>query len=273
MKTWPKISVVTPSYNQAEFLERTILSVLSQNYPNLEHIIIDGGSTDGSVEIIERYEQHLAYWVSEPDGGQSNAINKGFARSMGEILAWLNSDDTYEPGALLAVGRRFSEEPSLDVLYGDAQFIDSEDDVIQPIKGVPFNARAFAYGGINIHQASTFWRRDLFFRVGTLNEDLYLAMDYDLWFRFVKNGASFAYLPAMLANFREHPGSKTVRASDSQETIAAKERALGVRDGTRPYRFWNLVYRARKAWFYLQRGDAAHVRLRLVEAISAMKKR
>src|SRR3990172_2381086 len=108
---YPKITVVTPSYNQVSFLERTILSVLNQNYPNLEYIIIDGGSTDGSVEIIKKYESKLAYWVSEPDRGQSHAINKGWMRSSGEIMAYLNSDDTYRDGALFCIAKYFTEHP------------------------------------------------------------------------------------------------------------------------------------------------------------------
>ena len=119
MKNFPKISIVTPSYNQAEFLERTILSVLNQDYPNLEYIIIDGGSTDGSVEIIKKYEKYLAYWVSEKDKGQSDAINKGFQKSTGDILAWLNSDDTYLSGTLFKVVKAFQENPNADLIFGN----------------------------------------------------------------------------------------------------------------------------------------------------------
>jgi glycosyltransferase involved in cell wall biosynthesis len=111
MTTYPKISIVTPSFNQGRFIEKTILSVIEQDYPNLEYIIIDGGSTDESVEVIKKYDQHLAYWVSEPDRGQSHAINKGFERATGEIFGWLNSDDWYHPGALKAVAEAFAANP------------------------------------------------------------------------------------------------------------------------------------------------------------------
>ncbi|HRY21099.1 MAG TPA: glycosyltransferase family 2 protein, partial [Flexilinea sp.] len=127
---FPFVSIVTPSFNQAEFLERTIQSVLSQDYPNLEYIIIDGGSTDGSVEIIRKYENRLAYWVSEKDKGQTNAINKGFNRAKGEIFAWLNSDDIYEPGAIQAAVEALMSDPSLGFVYGDCNFIDSHDRII-----------------------------------------------------------------------------------------------------------------------------------------------
>lgn len=269
----PRITVVTPSYNQAEFLGRTIQSVISQDYPNLEYMVIDGGSTDGSVDVIKRYEDRLDYWVSEPDRGQSHAINKGFKRSTGEILAWLNSDDTYEPGALMEVGRYFREHPEVEVVYGDANLIDVQDTVVERIIGQPFNARALIYGCINLHQASAFWRRELFYRAGRLDEELHLGMDYDLWFRFVRLGARFKYLPVMLANFRQHPGSKTVREDSALEARAAKEKHLGIRRDSFSYRFWHRFYRARKAWFYLIRGDFSHLMLRVKEAAGRVRKR
>lgn len=270
----PKITVVTLSYNQGEFLERTIRSVLSQGYPNLEYIVIDGGSTDASVEIIKRYEDRMAYWISEPDRGQSHAINKGFEKSTGEILAWLNSDDTYEPGALLAVGEYLGEHPGVDVVYGDANSIDTEDRVIRPIFGVPFVSRAFIYGGVNLHQASTFWRREMYSRVGALNEELHFGMDYELWYRFLKARARFAYLPMTLANFRRHGSSKTVTDGDlsARESIEAKERILGIREDSLSYRFWNKVYRARKVWFYLRRGELAYLKRRVGEVVSQRRK-
>lgn len=265
----PKITVVTPSFNQAEFLERTIQSVLSQNYPNLEYIVIDGGSTDGSVEIVKKYEDRIDYWISEPDRGQAHAINKGFEKSTGEILAWLNSDDTYEPGALLAVGSYFREHPNVDVVYGDASFVDAGDGFIRPIFGVPFSARAFVYGGINLHQASTFWRRELFSRTGVLNEGLHLGMDYELWFRFLKAGARFEYLPRVLANFRQHETSKTVQDTHSSalETRAAKEKIFGVRRLSAKYEIWRTIYRIRKAWFYMNRRKAGYLVSRAREVL------
>jgi glycosyltransferase involved in cell wall biosynthesis len=119
-----RVTVVTPSYNQAQFLEETIRSVLLQGYPNLEYIIIDGGSTDGSVEIIRKYEKHLSDWVSEPDRGQSHAINKGFARATGEYIAWLNSDDVYEPGIIANAVAWFAEHPECDMIYSDCALVD-----------------------------------------------------------------------------------------------------------------------------------------------------
>src|SRR5512134_129792 len=124
--TSPKISIVTPSFNQGKYLERTIRSVIEQDYPNLEYIIIDGGSTDESVEIIRKYEKHLAYWVSEPDRGQSHAINKGFDRATGEIFGWLNSDDWYVPGALKAVAEAFAANPEAGAVVGAGEMVDEE---------------------------------------------------------------------------------------------------------------------------------------------------
>ena len=199
---WPKISIVTPSFNQAVFLERTILSVLNQNYPNLEYIIIDGGSTDGSVQIIKKYEKYLAFWVSEPDRGQSHAINKGFAMSRGEILAWLNSDDTYLPNTFHIVADFFRRNTKVDMVYGRCNMIDENDVIFQEAKVVPFNFRDYLLGLFVIPQQSSFWRREIFFEVNGLNEENRACMDYELWVRFAERGANIKHVNCFLANFR-----------------------------------------------------------------------
>lgn len=264
-----RITVVTPSYNQAEFLERSILSVLSQGYLNLEYIVIDGGSTDGSVEIIKKYEDRLDYWISEPDRGQAHAINKGFKKSTGEILAWLNSDDTYESGALLAVGEYFKEHQTVDIVYGNSSYIDRKDQFLSSIVGTPFNGRALLYEGVTIEQAATFWRRYAFFQVGMLDEDLYFSMDYDLWLRFAKADMKFSYVPVKLANFRRHESSKTTVSSQisSRESSAVRKRLFGVTQNSVSYKFWKRVYRARKAWMFLRRGELKHLKTRVREML------
>jgi glycosyltransferase involved in cell wall biosynthesis len=156
--SYPKISIVTPSYNQAQFLERTILSVLNQNYPNLEYIIVDGGSTDGSVEIIKKYEKYLAYWISKKDNGQADAINKGFQKSSGEILAWLNADDLYLPGTLLKVKKIFQKYRENNFIYGHSLLIDKEDNIMRVCYTVPQTYHSYIYDkGGNVFQGTVFW--------------------------------------------------------------------------------------------------------------------
>ena len=136
---WPRISIVTPSYNQAEFLEKTILSILNQNYPNLEYIIIDGVSTDGSVEIIKKYERYLAYWISERDNGQADAINKGFKIATGDFIAWQNSDDVYLPGSFFKVIEKFEKYPNPDIVFGNVYLINESDEILKDMRFVRFN--------------------------------------------------------------------------------------------------------------------------------------
>src|SRR5919112_5052179 len=138
-RDWPKISVITPSFNQGRYIESTIKSVLDQGYPNLEYIIMDGGSRDGSKEIIQRYSDRLAHWNSEPDGGQTDALAKGFGRAAGEIMGWLCSDDLLEPHALREVAEKFVRNPDWQVVYGDSQWIDGKGCLIRPIKEIDFN--------------------------------------------------------------------------------------------------------------------------------------
>lgn len=221
----PKITVVTPSYNQARFLERTILSVLNQDYPNLEYIIIDGGSTDGSVEIIKKYESKLAYWVSEPDRGQSHAINKGWQRATGEIVAWLNSDDTYRDGALFSIAKYFTEHLEVDMTYGDVYVIDEMDKLLYPFICPQFNLKRYIKDcDYFIPQQAVFFRRQVFEKVGLLDENLHFKMDRDYFIRIGLNGC-VKRIPHYLAHFRTHPAAK----STPQNTKKAHSEFISIR--------------------------------------------
>ena len=210
----PLISIVTPSFNQAHFIEATIRSVLEQDYPAVEYIIMDGDSRDGSVDIIRNYADRLASWVSENDNGQTDALNKGFARAKGEILAWINSDDTYEPGALAAAAQYLIEHPQIGMVYADTNFIDQSGQKIGRFPAAQTDYRRLRQGYVHIPQQSSFFRADLWRQVGPLDQDFYFAMDYDLWVRLAKL-APLAYLPGQTwANFRLHTSGKTVLADD-----------------------------------------------------------
>ena len=208
----PLVSIITPSFNQVPFIAATIDSVLAQDYPNIEYIVMDGGSTDGSAEVIARYADKLAWWVSEKDKGQTDAINKGFARAKGEIFAWLNSDDTYEPGAIRAAVDFLMANPEVGMVYGDCNFIDEKG-----CKYAKFNAAQTDYeklrrGYVHIPQQASFWRADLWHKVAPLDDNFFFAMDYDLWTRFAKI-SKLRYLPGETwANFRLHREAKSIAA-------------------------------------------------------------
>ncbi len=210
----PLVSIITPSFNQARYLEATIQSVLEQDYPRIEYIIVDGGSTDGSVDVIKKYEGRLAWWVSEQDKGQTDAINKGFNRASGEILAWINSDDTYNPGAVRAAVNFLIQNPEVAMVYADCDFINEQGGVIGKFKSAQTDLRRLREGYVHIPQQTMFFRANYWKELGPLDPSFYFAMDYDLWTRIAAH-APIKYLAGQTwANFRIHTSGKTTSADD-----------------------------------------------------------
>lgn len=212
MTNKPLVSIVTPSYNQAQFLRTTIHSVLNQDYRYVEYIVMDGGSTDESIDIIRQAEDRLAYWVSEPDQGQADAINRGWQRSSGEILAWLNSDDTYEAGAVSAAVDVFQHRPDIDIVTGDCQVIDALGNVMHSLPSGDFDILTILSGN-SLPQQGVFCRRTAVEAAGWLDSGLNYVFDWALWLKLWLNGAKFHHLPSLLANFRVWGHAKT--ASDT----------------------------------------------------------
>jgi FkbM family methyltransferase len=205
----PRISIITPSFNQGPFLEQTMRSVLDQTYPDLEYIVVDGGSTDNSVDIIRRYSDRLAYWISEPDRGQTDALNKGFSRATGDIVAWINSDDFYYPGAFAAAVERFSADPELGLLYGRGNRVAESGEVICEFEATrPFNLEALVYGVDYILQPTTFMRRQALHEVGPFDPRLHYAFDWELWMRLGERFQA-GLLDRIIAAGREYPAAKT----------------------------------------------------------------
>jgi glycosyltransferase involved in cell wall biosynthesis len=211
----PKISVVTPSYNQGAYLEQTIRSVLEQGYPNLEYIIIDGGSSDDSVEIIKSFENRLAFWVSEPDRGQSHAIEKGFQKATGTFGCWINSDDLLAPDALKIVANVFLNKPDVRVINGVCRLIDQAGETMTD-DSIPNGLRRMCWSSAECFadwtrrwfaQQSTFWHMELWNQAGGLDEKLHYAMDLDLWHRFARI-SDFYIVDEELAAYRHHRDAK-----------------------------------------------------------------
>jgi glycosyltransferase involved in cell wall biosynthesis len=226
----PTISIVTPSFNQAQFLERTIRSVLDQSYPRIEYMVLDAGSRDGSADIIRRHASALAYWRSERDAGQSSAINEGWRRATGDILAWLNSDDYYLPGTLEFIAKCFRASPGVPMVYGRCDMVDSAGRPLATV-GKPFDPGRLLRGDQLMPQPSTFISRRAWEVVGPLDEGLHYAMDYDLFIRVAKIGEPL-FVERSLSAFTVHTEAKTTarRAIARQEALRVASRYANLRD-------------------------------------------
>ena len=207
------MSIVTPSLNQAPFLEAAMGSVLAQDYPEIEYLVVDGGSSDGSVDIIRKYSSRLAWWVSERDEGQTDAINKGFSRARGHIFGWLNSDDTYVRGAVARAVAAFNACPDCGLIYGDANYIDRTGRVIGKFPAAQTDYSRLRRGYVHIPQQASFFRADAWRAVAPLDPSFFFAMDYDLWLRIARR-AQVKYQPEVWANFRLHTAAKSIADDD-----------------------------------------------------------
>lgn len=264
---WPRLTVVTPSYNQAAFLERTILSVLNQNYPNLEFIVIDGGSTDGSLAIIRQYESYLNYWVSEPDRGQTDAINKGFRRATGDYVAYQNSDDVFAPHALEEVAEAWRKAPETDVFFGNMYIIDEQDRVLEEMRVPTFSAGCQVYEGMQVFNQSLFIRRTLLEETGWLDESLRFVMDYEVVTRLgLLPHVRFGRVANFWGGFRVQPDAKssqiaaTVGRTEHQQVSERYQPRFGSRLGGS---FWRRYSRIRKFVWFLARGQFQYIYHRL----------
>lgn len=227
---FPRVSIVTPSFNQGRYLEETIISVLEQGYQKLEYIIIDGGSSDNSVSIIKKYEKHLSYWVSESDRGQTQAINKGLKRTTGEIVNWLNSDDLLAPSALHVIAKAFGNNQESDFYYGDFSIIDSAGREMFARKSAPYCKYGLLFGRQLSCQPAVFFRRRLLEKIGYLDEKLSFCMDQEFWIRAAMDGYKFYQIKNNLAKTRFHSDTKT---SKHQEDLHKEHKGI-----VRKYKKW-----------------------------------
>lgn len=269
-KDWPKISIVMPAFNQAQFIERSILSILNQGYPNIELIIIDGGSSDGTVEIIKRYEDQIAYWVSEKDEGQSDALNKGFSRASGEIYGWLNSDDLYTPEAFESAVDAFRVNQKKMVVFGDWLSIDIYDNPVDLHHAFDFNLNHFKYEGFHLNAQSMFWRSDVHEGFNGFDVDLYNTMDYQMILEFGINigQEKFLRIPKVLGAFRRYDGQKT---GNFTPNVLREHQSMALRYGyMNKYGSFGVLkrlpYRFRRAYWYFKRGGLRELLSRLKAA-------
>ena len=269
----PKISVITPSLNQRQFVEETIRSVIFQRYPNLEYLVIDGCSTDGTVEIIRKYEPWIDFWCSEKDNGQVDAINRGLAMATGDVVAWLNSDDYYLENALHSVGKAFQKNPSVDFVYGDINIVDENGEFLRENNGMPFSAEKLLVHKF-ISQPACFWRKSVMGKIGYLDDSYINIFDVEYWIR-AGLSCRFMYLPEKLAEFRVHSDAKTHKdvLLTGKEGIALFERffdnpslPVNIRSVKKSVlQHWN----ERLGRYYFERKNPIGARHYLVKAIKA----
>lgn len=252
-----KFSIITPTFNSAAYLESTLKNIQAQTYPHFEHIVVDGASTDHTVDLLRQNPQ--VRWISEKDRGQSEAINKGFRLAAGDILAWQNADDLYFPNTFEIVANYFQQNPTVDVVYGYYQLIDSAGERISDVYPIAWNLWLFAHGRFVPMQPTTFWRRRVYETIGELNENLHYCMDVDFFARAAQQ-FTFARIPAMLGKFRIHPESKTYKSINQRQVYQEYKHVL-----SRHFHY-NMLDRWLFDLFYYRSRLARRVKLRPISA-------
>ena len=267
---YPKISIVMPSYNQAQFIEKSILSILNQNYPNTELIIIDGGSNDGTIDKIKKYEDKIKFWISEKDQGQSDALNKGFARCTGDIYGWLNSDDVYLPNTFKNIASIFAKNIDKKIVFGDWLNIGIKNDIIDYHHAFDFNLNHFKYEGFHINAQSMFWRKSVHKYFSGFQINLHYTMDYQMILEFGINEGekSFIRIPQPFGAFRRYKEQKSAKMTIG---ILKEHRLISTR-----YKFldkYRLIgkikrfyFRFRRAFWYFKRGNLVNLISRLKQS-------
>lgn len=274
MKDKPLVSIITPSFNQGKFIRETIESVLQQDYDNIEYIVNDGGSTDNTVSILEEYGDRIT-WVSERDGGQTDAINKGIRIAKGEIIAYLNSDDIYLPGTIPFIVEQFKKNQDVDFLYGDFHAIGIDGTILDQVKTIPFDADILLFDANYISQPASFYRKRLFDKIGLFDDTLNYLMDYEFFLRSAKNKNKMRLVKRYLSAIRYHGECKTLTGA----TPWAKERrslkAHYVRPslrGSASMKFLSVVFRIKRYMFLITRGRLDFMNLKLAYKINKISK-
>jgi len=241
INNYKKISVVVPSFNQSDFIERTILSIINQGYPNLELIIIDGKSSDSTIEILKRYDAHISKWVSEKDNGQSDAVNKGLKMATGEIIGWINSDDVYLNNCLFQANHYFKNNPDVGIVFANYYYIDTNDYILSRRKEIKFDFNTYIWTRDCYHaNCSGFFSNDTFLKIGYLDTKLHYSMDYEFYIRAYSKGIIIDHKNEIWSGYRLHESSKSVASNEKQ--VKDTELILSKLGFHRTSKIRNLVY-------------------------------
>ena len=276
-KTLPVITVVVPSFNQEKYIERTIRSIINQNYPKLRLVVVDGGSTDGSIEIIKKYKEFIDFWVSEKDAGQADAINKGFKIATGDLVGWLNSDDIYLPNAFYNIVEAYNKNKDCDVFYGNTYIIDENDEILEEARTIPFYLDQLVCKGWNLSSQSVFWKKNVFEKIGYLN-NYNVLFDLD-WFIRLGRVFRFKFIHEFIGCYRYQKEAKLSTIKQEYREVIFKIIMEGqgypfgqenMWDGKANFRKISINLR-RFLWFCFQ-GDCNFIGSRFIKKLGILKK-